>query len=198
MIAWVFGSFSLGFYTLFMVILGRWPDDIEVLRAFDEYGRPNFTSIAFIYSYYLTVVITMLNLVVAVLLDNFFRISEEIRRQVFNMYVHDHVTFGIARTFAWRYESGTSMALCWLDGLRLCALDGLPPSKFTGQRPNHARSFSCDHHEYIAAAFPVAVSVVRKKWIRTKPRTHTDKRVHTSCTRPRMRTCRSVSGKSSK
>jgi len=180
MIAWVFGSFSVGFYTLFMVIIGRWPDDIEVLRPFDENGRLNFSSIVFIYSYYLTVVLTMLNLVVAVLLDNFFRISEEIRRQVFCMYMI-MCNCGITRTFAWQYESGTSIALCALDGLPSCAVRArwLTSEWFTGRQSMRARSFSYDRHKYIAVAFPVAMNVMLKSLKTTKPRTHTDKGMHT-------------------
>ena len=76
-----FGSFTSGFYTLFRVGLGSWPDEVPALSPFHEDGSINLQAIVFIYSYYLIVVIVLINLVVAVLLDNFFRISESIRRK---------------------------------------------------------------------------------------------------------------------
>ena len=63
-----FGTFTEGFYTLFQVMLGRWPDDVPALRPFHDNGNLNFPAIMYIYSYYLLVVIVLINLVIAVLL----------------------------------------------------------------------------------------------------------------------------------
>lgn len=52
-------------------IVQRWPDD--VLLPFDESGEGNVITLLFFYSYLLIEIIVLLQVVVAVLLDNFFR-----------------------------------------------------------------------------------------------------------------------------
>lgn len=53
-----FGSFSRSFYTLFTVILGRWPDDL--LPSFREDGTAIMQNVLFFYSYMLVEVIVIL------------------------------------------------------------------------------------------------------------------------------------------
>jgi voltage-gated sodium channel len=53
-----FGNFSRSFYTLFTVILGRWPDDL--LPSFREDGSAILQNCLFFYSYMLVEVIVIL------------------------------------------------------------------------------------------------------------------------------------------
>ena len=67
-----FATFARSIYTLFGVIAsGRWPDD--KLSAFDKQGRMVNERVWFIYTFVIIMVIVMLQVVIAVLLDNFFR-----------------------------------------------------------------------------------------------------------------------------
>jgi hypothetical protein len=67
-----FGTFFRAFYTLFGVaIYGRWPE--EKVPAFDEDGNVILKNVAFIYIFCLVVILVLMQVVVAVLINNFFR-----------------------------------------------------------------------------------------------------------------------------
>ena len=76
-----FATFARSFYTLFGVIAyGRWPDD--KLNAFGGDQNDTMVRVAFIYSFVIVMVIVMLQVVVAVLLDNFFKVSQSQQAEI--------------------------------------------------------------------------------------------------------------------
>eukprot|EP00960_Hanusia_phi_P033530 750499-Hanusia_phi.AAC.4 len=76
-----FGNFFRGFYTLFGVIaFGKWPDD--VLPPFKPDGSLNVGIVAYIYSFVLFVVLVLLQVLVAVLLENFFSAAKREREKL--------------------------------------------------------------------------------------------------------------------
>ena len=70
-----FGTFIRAFHTLFQVIsYGQWTEN---LPAINEDGTGRLDVIIFTYAYVLIVNVVLLQVVVAVLLDNFFRAAEQ-------------------------------------------------------------------------------------------------------------------------
>mmetsp|Transcript_2326 Transcript_2326/g.3731 ORF Transcript_2326/g.3731 Transcript_2326/m.3731 type:complete len:904 (+) Transcript_2326:305-3016(+) len=66
-----FGTFSEAVFTVFAVVAFQdWP--MDELPPFDEYSRPNYGTIVYMYSFVAIVVWVLLQIMVAVLLENFF------------------------------------------------------------------------------------------------------------------------------